>query len=150
MGKRVLEWLPRLGKQSVGHPPARSKDDLRNTAGKCWMWQAMTYILAVVCRLMMMMSVIFYLQICRFLMMMMYIIFYLQICRFCQLWQTSSWRHQVSFLIYFDQFWRKFKETRLSKTIILLKTDLLLPDPPFIQGTSIHFVNKNWGLACLQ
>jgi hypothetical protein len=38
-GKRVLEWRPRLGKRSVGRPPARWDDDLR-TAGRCWMCQA--------------------------------------------------------------------------------------------------------------
>jgi hypothetical protein len=35
--KRVLEWRPRLGKRSVGRPPARWSDDLRRTAGRSWM-----------------------------------------------------------------------------------------------------------------
>ncbi|KAG6461226.1 hypothetical protein O3G_MSEX012494 [Manduca sexta] len=39
-GKRVLEWRPRLGKRSVGRPPARWSDDLRKVAGKNWMRQA--------------------------------------------------------------------------------------------------------------
>ena len=39
-GRRVLEWRPRLGKRSVGRPQARWDDDLRKTAGRCWMRQA--------------------------------------------------------------------------------------------------------------
>ncbi|KAJ0169495.1 hypothetical protein K1T71_015082 [Dendrolimus kikuchii] len=35
--KRVLEWRPRLGKRSVGRPPARWSDDLRKIAGRGWM-----------------------------------------------------------------------------------------------------------------
>jgi hypothetical protein len=35
-GKRVLEWRPRLVKQSVGRQ-ARLSDDLRRMAGKSWM-----------------------------------------------------------------------------------------------------------------
>jgi hypothetical protein len=36
-GKRVMEWRPRLGKRSVGHPKARWSDDFRRTAGRSWM-----------------------------------------------------------------------------------------------------------------
>jgi hypothetical protein len=36
-GKRVLEWIPRLGKRSVGRPQVRWSDDLRRTAGRSWM-----------------------------------------------------------------------------------------------------------------
>ncbi|CAG9119525.1 unnamed protein product [Plutella xylostella] len=39
-GKRVLEWSPRLGKRSVGRPPARWGDDLRKLAIYDWMRQA--------------------------------------------------------------------------------------------------------------
>lgn len=39
-GKRVLEWRPRLGKRSVGRPQARWSDDLRKTAGRSWMREA--------------------------------------------------------------------------------------------------------------
>ena len=35
--RRVLEWRPRLGKRSVGRPPARWTDDLRQVAGGGWM-----------------------------------------------------------------------------------------------------------------
>jgi hypothetical protein len=35
--RRVLEWRPRLGKRSVGRPPARWTDDLRKVAGGDWM-----------------------------------------------------------------------------------------------------------------
>ncbi|KAJ2939403.1 hypothetical protein O0L34_g10834 [Tuta absoluta] len=35
--KRVLEWTPRLGKRSVGRPPARLTDDLKKAAGCDWM-----------------------------------------------------------------------------------------------------------------
>lgn len=35
--RRVLEWRPRLGKRSVGRPPARWTDDLRKVAGTGWM-----------------------------------------------------------------------------------------------------------------
>jgi hypothetical protein len=37
LSKRVLEWKPRLGKRSVGHPQARWSDDLRRTVGRSWM-----------------------------------------------------------------------------------------------------------------
>jgi hypothetical protein len=37
LGKRVLEWRPRLGKRSVRRPQARWSDDLRRTAGRSWM-----------------------------------------------------------------------------------------------------------------
>ncbi|KAJ0183997.1 hypothetical protein K1T71_000420 [Dendrolimus kikuchii] len=33
----VLSWRPRLGKRSVGRPPARWSDDLRKIAGRGWM-----------------------------------------------------------------------------------------------------------------
>ncbi|CAH2227233.1 jg23093 [Pararge aegeria aegeria] len=32
-GRRVLEWRPRIGKRSVGRPPARWTDDLKKVAG---------------------------------------------------------------------------------------------------------------------
>ncbi|KAJ0175113.1 hypothetical protein K1T71_009254 [Dendrolimus kikuchii] len=35
--KRVLEWRPRLGKRSVGRPPARWADDLCKVAGRRWL-----------------------------------------------------------------------------------------------------------------
>ncbi|CAH0690392.1 unnamed protein product [Spodoptera exigua] len=38
--KRVLEWRPRLGKRSVGRPPARWTDDIRRVAGSGWMRRA--------------------------------------------------------------------------------------------------------------
>jgi hypothetical protein len=36
-GKRVLEWRPRVGKRSVGHPQARWSDDLNRMPGRSWM-----------------------------------------------------------------------------------------------------------------
>ncbi|CAH0699542.1 unnamed protein product [Spodoptera exigua] len=36
-GRRVLEWRPRLGKRSVGRPPARWTDDIRRVAGSEWL-----------------------------------------------------------------------------------------------------------------
>ncbi|CAH2235137.1 jg16128 [Pararge aegeria aegeria] len=33
LGRRVLEWRPRIGKRSVGRPPARRTDDLKKVAG---------------------------------------------------------------------------------------------------------------------
>jgi hypothetical protein len=36
-GKPVLEWVPRLGKCSVGRHQARWSDDMRGTAGRSWM-----------------------------------------------------------------------------------------------------------------
>ncbi len=38
--RRVLEWIPLLGKRSVGRPPARWTDDLRRVAGVGWMRKA--------------------------------------------------------------------------------------------------------------
>ena len=35
--RRVLEWRSRLGKRSVGRPPARWTDDLKKVAGSDWM-----------------------------------------------------------------------------------------------------------------
>ncbi|XP_013144778.1 PREDICTED: uncharacterized protein LOC106108224 [Papilio polytes] len=48
-GRRVLEWRPRIGRRSVGRPPARWTDDLVKVAGAHWMraaqdralWQSM-------------------------------------------------------------------------------------------------------------
>jgi hypothetical protein len=34
LGKRVLEWGPRLGKRTVRGPQTRWSDDLRGTAGR--------------------------------------------------------------------------------------------------------------------
>jgi hypothetical protein len=65
LGKRVLEWRPRLGKRSVRCPQARWSDDLRRTAGRSWMrvakdrarWRDIGDAYAVDCsRLMMMMG----------------------------------------------------------------------------------------------
>ncbi|CAH2235518.1 jg19495 [Pararge aegeria aegeria] len=39
-GRRVLEWRPRIGKRSVGRPPARWTDDLKKVAGSGWMRKA--------------------------------------------------------------------------------------------------------------
>ncbi|KAI8423255.1 hypothetical protein MSG28_014284 [Choristoneura fumiferana] len=36
-GKRVPEWIPRIGKRGVGRPQTRWSDDLRKVAGKNWM-----------------------------------------------------------------------------------------------------------------
>ncbi|CAH2245003.1 jg6943 [Pararge aegeria aegeria] len=35
-GRRVLEWRPRIGKRSVGRPPARWTDDLKKVSGSGW------------------------------------------------------------------------------------------------------------------
>uniref|UniRef100_A0A2H1X113 SFRICE_034200 n=1 Tax=Spodoptera frugiperda TaxID=7108 RepID=A0A2H1X113_SPOFR len=39
-GQCVLQWRPRLGKRSVGRPPARWSDDIRKVAGSGWMRRA--------------------------------------------------------------------------------------------------------------
>ncbi|CAH2236490.1 jg21250 [Pararge aegeria aegeria] len=39
-GRRVLECRPRIGKRSVGRPPARWTDDLKRVAGSGWMRKA--------------------------------------------------------------------------------------------------------------
>lgn len=38
--RKVLEWIPRIGKRSVGRPPARWTDDLAKVAGVGWMQAA--------------------------------------------------------------------------------------------------------------
>ena len=35
--QRLLEWRPRLGKRSVGRPPATWTDYLKRVAGSAWM-----------------------------------------------------------------------------------------------------------------
>ena len=35
--RRVFEWRTRLGKRSVGRPPARWTDDIKKVAGGGWM-----------------------------------------------------------------------------------------------------------------
>ncbi|CAH2235562.1 jg9251 [Pararge aegeria aegeria] len=35
-GLKVLEWLPRTGKRSVGRPQTRWTDDIRRVAGRRW------------------------------------------------------------------------------------------------------------------
>ncbi|CAH2239727.1 jg6796 [Pararge aegeria aegeria] len=39
-GSRVLELRPRIGKRSVGRPPARWTDDLKKVPGSDWMRKA--------------------------------------------------------------------------------------------------------------
>ncbi|CAH2230475.1 jg18578 [Pararge aegeria aegeria] len=35
-GSKVLEWLSRIGKSSVGRPPTRWTDDIKRVAGSRW------------------------------------------------------------------------------------------------------------------
>ncbi|CAH2218023.1 jg24234 [Pararge aegeria aegeria] len=39
-GPKVLEWLPRTGKRSVGRTPTRWTDDIRRVAGSRWIQAA--------------------------------------------------------------------------------------------------------------
>ncbi|CAH2211069.1 jg15741 [Pararge aegeria aegeria] len=44
-GRRILEWRPRIGKRSVGRPPARWTDDLIKVTGSGSMRKAEDHVL---------------------------------------------------------------------------------------------------------